>query len=109
MAYAIGSAFSITRAVGRLDRELVAIADRRRLGDTGPHARLALRRQGVAVDPAIPVADHAHRLGVGRPHRELDAAVGQRMSAEPLPQPSMGALAEEVEVVFTEQHDGKRT
>jgi len=39
----------------------------------------------------------------------LHTAIGQRMSAEPLPQTSMRALAEKVEIVFAEQHDGKRT
>jgi hypothetical protein len=96
-------------AVGRLDGELVSITDRSGLGNAGPHAGLSLRCEHVAIDPPIPIADHVHRLGIGCPDRELDTPVGQRMSPEPLPQPSMCALAEEVEIVFTEQHDGKRT
>jgi len=60
------------------------------------------------VDPAVPqveVADHPHRAGVGRPHRErgpLGALDGAHVGPEDLPQAPVPAFPDEVEVRVTE-------
>ena len=90
-------------AVGADDRELVA----RAVADAGHHAlpdpgRLA-RRQAVApAVPAVPVADHAHRARVGRPHREVGPAVDD-VRAELVVQPVVRALVEQEQIVGGEQ------
>src|SRR4029453_13668210 len=50
--------------------------------------------------PAVPVAHHRDGLGVGRPHREVDAALDE-VRAELLPQAEVCALVEEVGVLAT--------
>ena len=96
-ARAIGSAFT---------RGAPATGRRRRTCSTGrrppsgtrsrPDARRTLRLQRSAVAPAVPVAEGVHRFGVGRPHREAHAAVGQRVRPEELPQATVRSLAEEM-------------
>ncbi len=56
--------------------------------------------------PAVEVADHPHRAGVGRPHREGGtghALQHGRVGTEPLPQPLVPALADQVLVQLTER------
>ena len=59
-----------------------------------------------AAVPAVPVADHPHRAGPGRPHGErgaLGALVGAGVGAEHGPQPVVAALADQVEVEVAER------
>ena len=79
-----------------------------------PHARGADLAHGVAAAvPGVEVADHAHGVGIGRPHGERGAdhllagrAVGaahriviaQHMRAKSLPEALVAALAEQVGV-----------
>jgi hypothetical protein len=84
------------------DLELIAVA----VGEIGyenlPHARRHQAPHDVrAPVPVIEVADHAHALRVGRPHREVhagDAAYCQTMGAKLLPGPVMGPFAEQVQI-----------
>ena len=64
----------------------------------------------VRAVPGVEVADHAHRAGVGRPHREGDALdraarglVPADVRAEHLPQPLVAALADQVLVELAER------
>ena len=90
------------RAVGGTQLELVD----RPLAEPGdedlpdPHAATAPHRVAAAV-PAIEVADHRDASRVRRPDGEVHArgaGMLDRVGAQPLPQPAMGALADEIVV-----------
>ena len=88
------------------DLELVASA----LGDARheqlPHAVARVQPHGVTAPvPPVPVADHAHPAGVGRPHREDHAVHAEElggMGSELVEHAVVGALPEEMPVVVAQ-------
>ena len=79
-AHAIGSAFSIVLPFAAVDRELVAVTRPPPIGTMPAQTPgLALRRQRIAVDPAVPVADHVDTdLAFGAHTANRTPAVGER-------------------------------
>ena len=68
-----------------------------------PDAVAGVQAHGMAAAiPAVPVADHAHPLGVRRPHGEDDAVdllQARRVRAELVVDAVVGALAEQMKIV----------
>jgi hypothetical protein len=72
-----------------------------------PDARLAMSlERGARVVPAVEIADHRHAVGVGRPYREIDAALAAILDhprTELVVEPSVRALVEQVHVGLAQQ------
>ena len=73
------------------------------LGDEAlPDARDAARLEDVRVRvPTVPVPDHRHPIGVGRPDGEV-RSLGRMMRSQLLVEPEVGAFVPEVEIVVGE-------
>ena len=95
--------------LARSGDDLVLVA--RALGHAGdeelPDAVAGMQAHRVAAAvPAVPVADHADPLGVGRPHREdhaVDLLDARGVGAELVVDAVVRALAEQVQVVAGER------
>ncbi len=104
----------LARAVARRDGELVGLAVAQSGDVRLPDARMIpAREQHVrARIPGVPLADHRDRARVGRPHRDMRAVLllaGEEVTAEPLVERGVGALAEEIDVVLAQHpHGGRR-
>ncbi|MCY1224032.1 hypothetical protein D9M72_361740 [compost metagenome] len=90
-------------AVVRTDAVLVGVACRGSRCVPVPDARaVRARRERIGVArPAVPVADHRDRRGVGCPHRETCTALFLvEVAAEQVVQPGVGSFPKKVDVAF---------
>ena len=99
--------FDAVTQVARGDVILVDLAFAQTGKEPLPDAGAAERPQLLAVPvPAVEVAHDRHRLGIGRPDREvrpLHALMGHDMRAELVIEPVVRALVEEIEIVVGQE------